>query len=148
MKTTYLFLFLSALGFLDSAFLTIQHYSRDPLTCPLFGGCEEVTSSIYSEVFGIPVALLGALYYGLIFLLSLYSYLTNNRKALHLAGYFTPVGLLCSVYLVYLMFFVLGAVCFYCLISAMSSTLLFVVFIVNWLAWKKTKSLVKESEKN
>lgn len=137
---TYLYLFLSALGFMDSAFLTIQHYSRDPFSCPLFGGCEEVTTSSYSEIFGIPVALLGAMYYGFIFLGSLYSYLTDNKDLLRRLGYFTILGLLCSIYLVYLMLFVINALCFYCLVSAVSSTLLFILFVVNWLAWKRTHS--------
>lgn len=144
---TYLFLFLSALGFLDSAFLTFQHYNKDPFSCPLFGGCEQVTTSVYSEIFGIPVALLGAMYYGFIFSLSLYSYLASKKQIIKIAGYFTTVGLLCSVYLVYLMAVVINAFCFYCVISALSSTLLFVVFLLNWLSWSK-KSLQSESEKS
>lgn len=136
----YAFLFLSALGFLDASFLTYQHYSRDPFACPLFGGCEEVTSSIYSEVFGIPVALLGMFYYGLIFILSLYSYLTDNKNVLKIAAYFTPLGLVSSIYLVYIMAAVLRTFCLYCLISAATSTLLFFTFLLNWLTCKKTRS--------
>lgn len=122
----YIFLFLSTLGFLDASFLTIQHYSKDPFNCPLVGGCEEVTSSVYSEIAGIPIALFGALYYATIFLLSLYSYLKEDKRGLIIASHFTFAGLLTSVYLVYLMFFVLNAICFYCMVSAISSTLLFV----------------------
>lgn len=152
----YIFLFFSALGFLDSSFLTIQHYNRDPFSCPLFGGCEEVTSSAYSEVLGVPIALLGAIYYATIFSLSLYAYLKNDMRAIRLASIFTVAGVLCSAYLVYLMFFVLDAICFYCLISAISSTLLFVAGIVNlwsWrrhkiLLWKKSRRSQKEIEKS
>ncbi len=124
---TYLFLFLSALGFLDSAYLTIQHYSRDPFACPLFGGCEEVTSSIYSEIFGIPTALLGVLYYGTIFLLSIYSFLKEDKKIMTIASQLTIAGVLASLYLVYIQVYVLSAICFYCILSAISSTLLFVI---------------------
>lgn len=144
----YIFLFLSALGLLDSGFLTYQHYNRDPFSCPLFGGCEEVTSSIYSEIFGIPIALLGALYYATIFLLSLYAYLKEDKRAIHLASIFTFAGVLCSAYLVYIMFFVIDAVCFYCLISAISSTLLFIAGIVNLWTWKKSRNSQKETEKD
>lgn len=143
----YIFLFLSTLGFLDSTFLTTQHYSRDPLSCPLFGGCDEVTTSAYSEILGIPVALLGVLYYGLIFLASLYSYLSENKKVLQLAGYFTIVGLLCSLYFVFLMLFVLNALCFYCLVSALSSTLLFSAFVVNWLSCRRSRQISMNSPK-
>lgn len=107
-----------------------------------------MTTSVYSEILGIPVALLGMLYYGFIFLLTLYSYLANNKQVLHFVGYFTIVGLVCSIYLVSLMLFVLDAICFYCLISAFSSSLLFAVFIVNWLSWRKKTSLQNESEKS
>jgi uncharacterized membrane protein len=124
---TYLFLFLSALGFLDSAFLTLQHYTKDPFNCPLFGGCEQVTGSIYSEVFGIPIALLGAAYYLLIFLIALFHYLTNNKKALHIVSHLnlTFFGFATSLYLIFIMVFVLQAICFYCLVSAISSISLF-----------------------
>lgn len=128
----YIFLFLSALGFLDASFLTIQHYSKDPFNCPLVGGCEEVTSSIYSEVAGIPIALFGAIYYGTIFILSLYTYLNEDKKALTIASHFTIAGVITSLYLVYLMLFVLDAICFYCMVSAVSSTLLF-IFGMNFL---------------
>lgn len=136
---TYAYLLLSALGFLDAAFLTIQHYSRDPFACPLFGGCEQVTTSIYSEVFGVPVALLGTLYYALIFILTLISYLTDNKKLFFQLSHLSIAGLLSSMYLVFIMVGVLGALCFYCLISATTSTLLFVLFIVNWLSWKRQR---------
>jgi uncharacterized membrane protein len=134
----YFFLFLSVLGFLDSAFLSIQHYNRDPFSCPLFGGCEQVTSSIYSEVFGIPIALLGAAYYTLIFISSLYSYLAENKRILFLVSHLTIFGFTASAYLVYIMLFVLNAVCFYCIISAAISTLLFITFVVNWHPWKSS----------
>ncbi len=143
----YLYLFLSAIGFLDAAFLTIQHFTRDPFACPIFGGCDEVTSSIYSQVFGIPIALFGALYYGVIFALTLYCYLKSNRKLFLTISHLSILGLITSIYLVTVMVFVLNSLCFYCLVSATSSTLLFVIFIVNWLTWKRPRSQ-SESEKS
>ncbi len=133
----YIYLFLSILGFLDSTYLTIKHYSKDPLSCPVFGGCNEVTNSIYSEIFGIPIALFGAIYYAAIFFLSLYSFLGGKKIFLKVAGFLTIFGFLTSVYLVYIMVFVLNAICFYCIVSAITSSLLFITFIVNWLSWKK-----------
>jgi uncharacterized membrane protein len=136
----YLYLFLSALGFLDSLYLTIQHYNRDPFNCPIFNGCEQVTTSIYSEIFGIPLALLGSLFYGTIFILTLISFLNENKKLFYYVGFLSIAGLLCTMYLVFLMLFVINALCFYCLVSATTSTLLFIIFIVNWLSWKKRAS--------
>lgn len=143
----YIFLFLSALGFMDASFLTIKHYNRDPFSCPIFGGCEEVTTSAYSEIFGIPVALFGMLFYVSIFVLSLYSLLKDDERALLLASAFTAFGVLSSAYLVYIMFFVLNAICFYCLISAITTTLLFVAGLVNLHSWRKKKNSLNAKDK-
>jgi len=124
-KIPEIFLILSAIGFTDALFLTKQHYSRDPFACPIFGGCEQVTNSIYSEIFGVPISLLGMIYYGTIFLLTLYSYFSNNKKLLLLPAQLTWAGMGMSVVLVYIMIYLLGAICFYCALSAMISTLLF-----------------------
>lgn len=143
-----IFLFLSALGVLDASYLTIQHYSRDPFVCPIFGGCDEVTNSIYSEIFGIPIALFGALYYFSIFIFSLVAYLSDNKNLLHIISGFTVFGLITSVYLMFIMIVVIKAICFYCVVSALTSTLLFVTGLVNLLSWRKRKILQKDSEKN
>jgi thiosulfate dehydrogenase [quinone] large subunit len=129
--TNYIFLFLSSLGFLDAAFLTVQHYNKNPFSCPLFGGCGEVTSSIYSEIFGIPISLFGMLFYGLIFALSIYAFLKDDKRALRIAAQLTVFGFLTSLYLVYIMVYVLSAICFYCLMSAVSSTLLFTFGVLH-----------------
>ena len=147
----YLFLFLSALGFMDAAFLTIQHYSRDPLSCPLFGGCDAVTNSVYSEIFGIPVALLGAIYYAIIFLGTLMYYLTDNKKIFYYIAHFTAAGFIASIYLFSLMLFVIKAFCFYCIISCITSTILFALgfhTIVNLHSWTRKRNLQKESAKS
>ena len=136
----YIFLFLSALGFMDAAFLTIQHYSRDPLSCPLFGGCDAVTNSVYSEIFGIPVALFGAIYYATIFIGTLIYYLTENTKVFYLVAHITAVGFLFSIYLFGLMLFVIQAFCFYCIISCITST---VLFALGFYVLKKKRAFLK-----
>jgi uncharacterized membrane protein len=57
---------LSLAGLAVSAYLTYEHYSASAtLACPDTGAinCVKVTSSSYSELLGIPVALLGLLYF-------------------------------------------------------------------------------------
>lgn len=59
-------LLLSVAGLLFSAYLTLEHYTTAvALVCPETGvvNCAKVTSSPQSELFGIPVALLGLLYF-------------------------------------------------------------------------------------
>jgi len=118
---------LSFVGLLDSFFLTKQHYTHDPFSCPLFGGCGDVTSSVYSEFIGVPISLLGLFFYATIFSLSIYSYLRDNKKALILASQLTLLGFTTSLVLIYIQVYILQAICFYCMLSALTSSLLFAV---------------------
>ena len=124
----WLFVAIAALGFLDATYLTIHHYTAAFLPCSI-GHCEVVLTSIYSSVFGIPDALLGAVYY-LFVLVALVSYVESDfrkNKSLAWAVYATPIGMLVSVYLFIIQAAVLHAFCEYCLFSATTSTLLFII---------------------
>ncbi len=123
----YAFLILSFLGFLDASYLTAAHYFGVPLQCSILNGCELVTTSEYAVVFGIPVALAGAIYYGTIFLLSIAYAETRDIKFLKVASHLTIFGILASAWFVYLQIFVIKAICLYCILSAITSTLLFLL---------------------
>jgi len=125
-----LFLAFSLLGFIDATYLTIKHFSGEAITCNLTHGCDVVTSSVYSEVFGIPLALAGALYYILIFLLAIYYFDTKKQLVLTYISLLTPIGLLASAYFTYIQAFVLHAWCQYCIGSAITSTFLFIIGMV------------------
>lgn len=119
------FLAVALLGFLDASYLTIKHYAQSSVTCGLTQGCEIVTTSAYSQILGVPVALLGSLYY-LTLIVLLIAYMDRKHAwLLRTASLFTCLGLLASVYFVSVQAFVLGAWCQYCIGSALSSTLLF-----------------------
>lgn len=118
------FIVLSAIGFLDATYLTIEHYRGSVPPCAI-AGCEIVLRSGQSVVVGIPVALLGVVYYLIILILSI-AYLESGKTTiLRFASYLTIVGIIASVYFVYLQFFVIGQICQYCMISAGTSTGLF-----------------------
>ena len=119
------FLIVSFIGFLDSSYLTVQHYRGEPPSCAIFTGCETVAESKYAMVGPIPLALLGLLYYLAIFILTVAYFDTKKERLLILAALFTIAGFLASVYFVYLQLFVIKAICLYCIISAVSSTILF-----------------------
>jgi len=126
------------LGFADAAFLTVEHYRGVIPPCSIISGCETVLTSPYSNVLGFPVALGGSIYYfavmvgSLIFLES--KHLSANIQAHHwgilkwtlLA---TTLGLLASLWFVFLQAFVIHSYCQYCLGSALTSTILFVTAI-------------------
>ncbi|NQV11851.1 vitamin K epoxide reductase family protein [Candidatus Uhrbacteria bacterium] len=120
-------LLVSFLGFLDSLYLTIQHYSGEEITCNIVHGCEIVTNSVYSMIGPVPVALLGVLYYLAIMLAVLIYWDTGRIKIMKLAGLMTTAGFVMSLYFLAIQAFVLNAFCQYCLVSAMTSTVLFIL---------------------
>lgn len=126
----------SFFGFLDAGYLTLKHYTQTPIVCSIFEGCDKVTSSPYAVVFGIPVALLGLIFYLTIFFSSLRivgaptSDTISNTKAVNFIFVLSAAALLASVYFVYLQLFVIKAICFYCVLSAASSTALFILSLL------------------
>lgn len=137
------FLLVSFLGFIDASYLSVKHFVGTPLPCSVLRGCEEVTGSQYSVIGGIPVALLGAIYYLAIFVL-IFSFLNrklfssgansgtseNQDKLLKLAARLTIIGLTASLWFIYLQIFVIKAICLYCMFSAFTSITLFIFGII------------------
>ena len=118
---------LAAIGFVDATYLTVEHYLGLIPPCTITSGCEQVTTSAYSVVIGIPVALLGAIYY--LVLLGALVWLWSEKKYQYLRylAYFTWFGLLAAIYFTSVQAFILKAYCQYCLLSALTSTLIFLV---------------------
>ena len=121
----------SFIGFLDATYLTIQHFRGAGLECAVLKDCDVVTTSQYAIIGGIPLALLGSVYYLSIFLLT-FAYLDSKHNwLLPTIGKLTILGFLASLILVYLQIFVIHALCLYCLISACTSTCLFVLALIR-----------------
>src|SRR3989344_6065422 len=119
------FAIVSFVGMADTIYVTINHYKGIIPPCTLLNGCETVLTSKYSEVFGVPIALFGALFYSAVFLFSLAYLKTKNNKIIIVFLVLTALAFLMSLFFVYLQFFVIKAVCEYCLTSAAASTILF-----------------------
>jgi uncharacterized membrane protein len=122
-----IFLFVVALiGFIDAGYLTLEHYQGRIPPCTTNANCDLVLNSSYSQVAGIPVSLAGTVYYFLV-LIGVFAYLESKKK-IFLQGslLLTIVGLLASLWFVYIQVFVIYSYCLYCLGSALTSTILFV----------------------
>jgi len=120
-------LVIALIGFADSAYLTIEHFQGSIPPCKVVEGCEIVLTSSYSEVFGIPVALGGSLFY-LLIAIGAFAYLEGkNEKMLRYAMAITIFGLLASLWFLILQAFVLDSYCSYCILSIATSTILFVL---------------------
>ena len=119
------FAIVSLVGMADTIYVTINHYKGVIPPCTLLNGCETVLTSKYSEIFGVPIALIGALFYSTVFLSALAYLKTKNNKIIIVFLVLTALAFLMSLFFVYLQFFVIKAVCEYCLTSAAASTILF-----------------------
>lgn len=118
---------LGILGFVDATYLTIAHYTGMTLLCTIVHGCDTATKSAYAVLYGIPVALFGMLYYFTIVALGIAYFDTKKTLFLSILSSFTVLGLLASIWFVFLQIVVIKALCLYCMISATTSSLLFLL---------------------
>ena len=118
-----------------SAYLTIAHYNAKViLACPETGivNCAKVTQSPQSAILGVPVALLGLLYFVAIGPLHLPAAWRSNSSLLRRARVGAAVaGILMVLYLIYTELFTLDALCLWCTAVHGITFLLFVVTLVG-----------------
>jgi uncharacterized membrane protein len=120
---------LAALGVAIAGYLTYVHYAGITPVCAIAHGCEKVQSSRWSEVSGVPVAVIGLAGYVAI----LASLLVSGEKG-RLAGLALAVtGFGFSAWLTYVELFEIHAICQWCVTSAILMTLLTVVAAVRFL---------------
>ena len=96
-----------------AGYLPWAHYSDTAVVCVQGGGCEEVQKSSYSEIAGIPVAVLGLLAYTTVLGLLVWDSPTARLAAATIA----LVGLVFGVYLIVLQLFVIDAICLWCMVN-------------------------------
>ena len=109
---------LALAGIAVSAVSLQHHYAKSATAYCDFGenfNCDIVNRSVYSAVFGVPVALIGLLgYLGLLLLATLYARKAEAPAALMIAS---CAGLAFALYLTYIEGFVLATWCILCLSS-------------------------------
>ena len=129
-------LVVAIIGFADASYLAIEHYQGVVPPCSITGGCEKVLTSSYAEVLGIPVSLPGALFY-LLVAAGAFAYLEGkHEKIFRYSQAFTIFGLLASAWFVFLQIFIIHSYCAYCMGSALTSTILFVLACVIFSKYK------------
>jgi uncharacterized membrane protein len=120
---------LSLLGLADALYLTIEHLRGETVRCTIVSGCSEVLSSPYAVVAGIPLAVIGAAAYFIVFSLATLAAF-GYRAAGTLLTPLVIMMFLVSLWLLYLQAFVIREFCQYCLFSAaITLTLLLLVVI-------------------
>src|SRR6185369_10516867 len=122
--------FLAFLGILDALYLSYEHFFEILPPCStnlLFLDCGKVLTSPYSIVLGIPLAYIGLLHYVIECSFLIYSLRTKNSLIKRTALILTTIGFGSSLYFVFLQLFVIGAICLYCMTSALISVLIFII---------------------
>lgn len=105
---------------------------KKKLICPMGGHCDTVVGSQYSSFLGLPVELMGILYYGFIILaygLPMIVPGIFGDTAMFFITFFTVGAFGFSVYLTFVQAFVLRNWCTWCLFSAGFSTLIFITAV-------------------
>jgi uncharacterized membrane protein len=100
-----------------AAYLTYAHWADRPTVCGGIGQCELVQTSEYSEIAGVPVALLGLLYFVAMSFLAL----ARLGRMLGTPEWAQPAALSMALaatafaaYLAYVELFVLEEICIWC----------------------------------
>ena len=135
---------LALVGFADAAYLTATHYAGAPVFCGASGGCDAVLTSAFATVGPVPIALLGAIYYGLASLLAWTPVESWSRRTAGVLAGLTAMALVVSGVLFLLQALVIEAWCRYCLVSAAITTLLFVTALVLLRAVRRSPAIVGE----
>jgi uncharacterized membrane protein len=124
--------FAAAFGIAVAAYIAIEAAGGDAPTC-LAGstGCRTVTSSSYSHLLGVNVAVFGIVGYVLLLATALL-----RGDGARITGFALSLGGFgFSVYLTYLELFTIDAICQWCLASAVLMTILFAVNTTRMLGY-------------
>jgi len=123
-------LVLAVIGLGVAIYLTYVHYSGTPPACTAGESCLKVQTSRWSELAGVPVALIGLIgYVGI-----LAGLLAPDRDETRVATLgMTLIGFLFSAYLTYRELFSIHAICEWCASSAVIMTLLLALSVTRYL---------------
>lgn len=146
MKTvlSLLFVVFSLIGIADAGYITYEEITGREVQCGSGFDCGTVLDSPYAHIGPVPLSALGLVFYSSFFTLGILNFLDFDlhkismlkgklewpRLFLILGG----AGFIFSLYLIFLMAVVIDAWCKFCLISAGTTTLLFITSVLYYLS--------------
>lgn len=136
-------LVLAFCGLADSAYIAQTEAVNAPLICDVtdLSGCNIVATSPYAYLFGISIATYGVFFYGVIFILAALELVLPNRIVRRILQGVALIGVTASLYFSYLEFFVIKALCIFCIASAIIA--FFILFFASFIEpIKKKQSIV------
>jgi uncharacterized membrane protein len=124
---------LTIIGLAVSIYMTIYKLTDNQSMCIGNGGCSKVNSSVYAEVYGIPVAVLGIIGYAALMVMLLVenrnSFLRSNATMIIFG--MALIGFLFTLYLIYVEAALIHALCPFCLTSQIAMTLIFILSVIR-----------------
>lgn len=125
-------------GFGIMAYLTYIHFTETTSFCDVneVVSCDAVTTSIYSEIFGLPISILGLGYFGLALVGAIFYRVKAFYQALF---FFTLFVLIPSYYFTGLEAFVIKA---WCILCETSKILMVAILAISFVAMKQKFSVV------
>lgn len=117
-------------GLGDSIYLTMKHFTGEQVPCSIVHGCEQVLTSQWAVIGGVPLAAFGAAAYFVAFALAILAAF-GNRSMWKIFGVQVILMAGFTAWLVYLQAFVIEAFCQFCLLSAGTTLALLVIFIIS-----------------
>jgi uncharacterized membrane protein len=123
-------------GLADSIYLTVKHLTAGVVPCSIIDGCEQVLTSSYAEIYGVPTAAFGVAAYIAAFALAIPAAF-GNRQMWFLFGILVTIMTVFTGWLLYLQGYVIEAFCQFCLISAATTVSLFIIFLVSRFIYAK-----------
>ncbi|MGB6400045.1 MAG: vitamin K epoxide reductase family protein [Bradyrhizobium sp.] len=135
-NTPYLMLALALVGICVAFYDAYQLYNGQALWCPPpINGCNEVANSPYASIFSLPVGYYGVVYYLYMFgLAALLAFDPFSRGLRFAAVAYSTLGTCFSIYFMYLQIAFIHAFCIYCLVSAVTTLLLFIAALSHFRA--------------
>lgn len=118
------------IGLADAGYLTVKHLTAEPVPCTIVSGCETVLTSEYAQIGDIPLAAFGAAAYFIAFSLAILAAF-GNRTMWTLFGVKVILMSVFTAWLLYLQAYIIGAFCQFCLLSALTTFTLLVLFLVS-----------------
>ena len=121
---------LAAVGMGISGYLSFASWLGEEPVCFGSSGCGHVLTSDYSQIWGVPLSLLGLAMYGALAVLSIIVMKQRDKSGTFAdLGIYTVAlaGTLYSACLTMLQFWVLHSVCIWCLTSALVVTAIFLL---------------------
>ncbi len=136
-------IFLSVTGLIDSAYLTWEHFNNiippctvHPLIPAFLIDCGKVLTSPYSIMFGVPLAVVGLIHYGLLTLGILGAMIYKKKIFRYWIVLQAVAGVIASMYFMYIQLGVIKSLCLYCTLSALIS---FAIGLLVFFNFKKER---------